>query len=79
MQHGTNEQQQLVRTCIENGDEQHFDEILAAITGSGALDYTRHQAEKMAQHATNTISSLSISQFKDSLIQLCAFAVDRNH
>ena len=79
MQHGTNEQRQLVRTCIENGDEQHFDEILAAITGSGALDYTRRQAEKAAQDAANVISSLPISQFKDSLIQLCAFAIDRNH
>eukprot|EP01032_Pedospumella_encystans_P038896 gene38896-44092_t len=35
MSHGTEEQRQLVRSCIENGDEQHFDTILAAITGSG--------------------------------------------
>jgi len=79
MQHGTDEQRQFVRTCIENGDEQHFAEILKAITTSGALDYTRHQAEKAARHATNAISSLPNSQFKDSLIKLCAFAVDRNH
>ena len=79
MQHGTDEQRQFVRTCIKNGDEQHFAEILKAITNSGALDYTRHQAEKAARHATNAISSLPNSQFKDSLIKLCAFAVDRNH
>lgn len=79
MQHGTPKQRQLVRACIENGDEQHFDEILAAITGSGALDYTKREAEKAAQRAANSISSFPVSQFKDSLIQLCAFAVDRNH
>lgn len=79
MQHGTPQQRQLVRSCIENGDEQHFDEILAAITGSGALDYTRNEAEKAAQRAANSISALPNSQFKDSLLQLCAFAVDRNH
>lgn len=79
MQHGTPEQRYLVRACIENGDEQHFDEILAAITSSGALNYTRNEAEKAAQRAANSISALPNSQFKDSLLQLCAFAVDRNH
>ncbi len=79
MQNGTPEQRQLVRTCIENGDEQHFDEILAAITGSGALDYTKREAEKAARRAAASISQLTNSQFKDSLLQLCAFAVDRNH
>lgn len=79
MENGTPEQRALVRSCIENGDEQHFDEILAAITTSGALDYTRHEAEKAAQRAAAAISGLPNSQFKDSLLQLSAFAVDRNH
>lgn len=79
MQHGTAQQRELVRSCIENGDEQHFDEILAAITGSGALDYTKQEAEKAAQRAASAISSVPNTQFKDSLLQLCAFAVDRNH
>lgn len=79
MQHGTPEQRQLVRSCIETGDEQHFDEILSAITGSGALAYTKSEAEKAAQRAKNSISSLPNSHFKDSLLQLCAFAVERNH
>jgi len=79
MENGTPEQRALVRSCIENGDEQHFDEILAAITTSGALDYTRREAEKAAQRAAAAISGLPNSQFKDSLLQLSAFAVDRNH
>lgn len=79
MQHGSPEQRQLVRACIENGDEQHFDEILAAITGSGALDYTKREAEKAARRAANSISGMAHSHFKDSLLQLCAFAVDRNY
>ncbi len=79
MEHGSAEQRALVRSCIENGDEQHFDEILAAITSSGALNYTRHEAEKASQRAAAAISGLPNSQFKDSLLQLSAFAVDRNH
>jgi octaprenyl-diphosphate synthase len=79
MQNGTPNQRELVRTCIQNGDEQHFDEILASITKSGALDYTRGKAEQAAQRATASIAPLSDSQFKDSLLQLSSFAVDRNH
>ncbi len=79
MQHGNPEQRQLVRDCIEQGDVQHFDAILAAITTSGALDYTKREAEKAAQRAAEAISSAPASIFKDSLLQLCAFAVDRNH
>jgi octaprenyl-diphosphate synthase len=79
IQNGTPEQRELVRACIENGDEKHFDDILAAITTSGALDYTRQEAEKSAQRASAAISSLADSPFKDSLLQLSTFAVKRNH
>jgi octaprenyl-diphosphate synthase len=79
MQNGTASQRALVRACIESGDEQHFDEILAAITSSGALDYTRRKAVQAGHRATASIGSLSNSQFKDSLLQLSAFAVDRNY
>jgi octaprenyl-diphosphate synthase len=79
LQNGTTAQRELVRTCIETGDEQHFDEILSAITTSGALAYTKSEAEKAARRATESISSLRASTFKDSLLQLSAFAVDRNH
>lgn len=79
MQNGTPEQRELVRACIENGDEQHFDDILAAITTSGALDYTRQEADKSAQRASAAIASLADSPFKDSLLQLSTFAVNRNH
>ena len=79
MQHGTPEQRELVRTCIETGDEQHFDAVLAAVTESGALQYTREQATLAADMARATIVGLPSGDFKNSLLNLCAFAVDRNH
>jgi octaprenyl-diphosphate synthase len=79
MQHGTPVQRQLVRSCIETGDERHFDEVLAAIQDSGALDYTKQTAQRASAQAEAAISSLPDTKFKDSLLQLCAFAVDRNH
>ena len=79
MQHGAPEQRELVRACIETGDEQHFDAVLAAVTESGALRYTREQATLAADTARATILGLPSSDFKNSLLHLCAFAVDRNH
>lgn len=79
IQHGTPTQRDLVRACIETGDEKHFDEILDAIKGSGALDYTKQAAQRAAAQAETAISGLVHTKFKDSLLQLCAFAVDRNH
>ena len=79
MEHGTPEQRELVRTCIEQGDEQHFDAVLSAVTSSGALDYTRREAESAARRAADAIADLPESVYKQSLLQLCSFAVDRNH
>ncbi|MFC7299197.1 octaprenyl diphosphate synthase [Herminiimonas aquatilis] len=79
MEHGTAEQRELVRSCIENGDEQHFDAVLFAVTTSGALDYTKRKAEEAAARATASIGTLPASQFKDALLKLSEFAVNRNH
>ena len=79
MENGTEEQRQLVRSCIEHGDEAQFEAVLAAVTSSGALDYTRQQAEQAARRAAEAIASLPDSVYKASLQQLCSFAVDRNH
>jgi octaprenyl-diphosphate synthase len=79
MENGTPEQRELIRACIENGDETHFDAVLSAVTNSGALDYTRREADAAAARAKAAIADLPDSEYKDSLLQLCTFAVDRNH
>jgi octaprenyl-diphosphate synthase len=79
MEHGTAEQRELVRSCIENGDEQHFDAVLQAVTTSGALDYTKRKAEEASARATASIAALPDNAFKDALLKLSAFAVNRNH
>lgn len=77
LQHGSDTQKDLVRTCIQNGDEKHFDTILEALRSSGAFEYTRREATQAAQRAAASIASLPHSQSKDSLLQLCDFAVAR--
>jgi octaprenyl-diphosphate synthase len=79
MEHGSTEQRSLVRSCIENGDEKHFDTVLSAVTSSGALDYTKKKAENAAARATVSLAGLPNNVFKDTLLKLAEFAVHRNH
>ncbi|CAN5895923.1 octaprenyl diphosphate synthase [soil metagenome] len=79
MKYGTEEQKNLVRVCIEEGDESKFDAILAAITHSGALDYTKNEAIKAASKATASLALLPENPYKQTLLALASFAVDRNH
>lgn len=79
IEHGTPEQRALVRSCIESGDEVHFDQVLLAVTSSGALTYAKEQAEAAARRAAASLDGLPNSQAKNSLLELSTFAVDRNH
>jgi octaprenyl-diphosphate synthase len=78
MQHGTAEQAALVRNAIEQGGRDDFTAVLAVVRSSGALDHARRVAESEALLAANAISALPASQYKDSLLQLRAFAVSRS-
>ena len=78
IQHGSAQQRDLVRACIANGDEAHFDEVLAAITHSGALDYTRRFAETARDRAKASIAAFPDSPGRDALLALADLAVERD-
>ena len=79
MRNGTAEEAALVRRAVSSGGLAELDDVMAAIRGSGALDYTRRQAEAEADTARAALSVIPDSQYRDSLIQLASFAVTRSH
>lgn len=79
MKYGTESQKNLVRRCIEEGDETKFDAILNAINESGALDYARSAALKAAKAAQSAIENFPDNEYRRTLQNLADFAVDRNH
>lgn len=79
MKNGSPEEQALVKACIEEGDESKFDAILSAITQSGALSYTKAEADKAAERAAKAIQDLTASPYKQALMDLAFLAVNRNH
>jgi octaprenyl-diphosphate synthase len=79
MRYGTPEQSAVIRGAVERGGLDEFAPVLVAVRETGALDYVRRQAESEAQRALAALESLPRSTYRDSLIQLAAFAVDRSY
>ncbi|WP_166419660.1 octaprenyl diphosphate synthase [Pseudoalteromonas sp. Z1A8] len=80
MQHGSEQQTQLIRDAIEhsNGME-HLEEILFALKQTNALEFTMQKAELEADKAIACLDFLGESDYKQALISLARIAVDRDH
>jgi octaprenyl-diphosphate synthase len=79
MQQGTPAQAACVRQAIESGGREQFAAVLAAVHASGALPHALEQARREADMARQSISSLPDSNYRDALVNLTVFAVERNH
>jgi octaprenyl-diphosphate synthase len=58
-----------------NGD---FSAVARIVTDNGSLDYSRMLAQREANAGRGALSALPPSDYKDSLLHLLAFAVDRD-
>jgi len=79
LQRGSAEQAALVRSAIEGGGRENFGAVLEAIRATGALEYVRNKAKGEAGLAREAISALSNSSYRDSLLELSTFAVERDY
>ncbi len=74
---GSESQKALIRHAIEHG-EADFDAVAFAIQETGALEHARQSAMAEADLASEALDAFPASGYKDSLLALCAFAVDRD-
>ena len=79
IKHGTSEEAALIRKAIEEGGLGGLKQVIAAIRRTGALDYTRRQAEAEARTASAALAGLPNSKPRDYLLQLADFAVTRDY
>ena len=79
MRNGTKEQAEMVKKAIETGGLETIDQIHEAIHSSGAIDYTSDCAKNEAKLAIDALEFLPNSQYKEALIFLANFSVNRNH
>ncbi len=78
MQRGTPEQGALIRQAIVNGEVERMPQIVEIVRATGALDATREAAQGQAQLASEALSTLPSSQWKEALLQLSADSIARS-
>ncbi|MCU7836395.1 MAG: octaprenyl diphosphate synthase [gamma proteobacterium symbiont of Taylorina sp.] len=79
MQHASVEQSEMIKTAIENGGLDQIEAITQTIHSVGALDYTREIARKEAEQAITQLEIIPDSDYKEALITLANFSVERSH
>ncbi|MEF7614834.1 octaprenyl diphosphate synthase [Aquincola sp. MAHUQ-54] len=78
MERGTDDERQLIRHAIEQGEVQRLDDIVAIVRRTGALDVTREAARKEADKARACLEALPTSAFREALLDLCVQSADRS-
>lgn len=78
MSHGSDEEAQMIINAIEQGGLEQIDEITRTIHNTGALDYTREVARDEADQAIAQLDIIPDSDYKEALITLANFSVERS-
>lgn len=79
MRHGNNAQQQIIRHAIEQGGLDDLPAVMEAVAATDALAQVRTMANSEAEKGCAAIAHLPDSDFKQALLALARFAVERNH
>ena len=77
MWNGNESQSKLIRKAIETGGKEQIREVMMAIEETGALAYTRNRAKIESEKALENLKDLPPSPYKEALVTLAYFAVDR--
>ncbi|MBE0438756.1 MAG: octaprenyl diphosphate synthase [Gammaproteobacteria bacterium] len=79
MKHGSKAQAQIIREAIENGQRDKIDDIITIIQETGAIDYTSQAAQNEVEQAKAALSMIVDSDYKQALISLAEFSVNRSY
>jgi len=79
IEHGTAEESAIVIDAIKNGNRDAFNAVYDIVKKTQAITYTEQRADEESQKAIAALAILPDSAYKDALIQLAKFSVQRNH
>jgi octaprenyl-diphosphate synthase len=77
MQNGTPAERDLIRSAIEDDSQSRLEDILAVIHSTGALEYTSQRAQEAASSAMDALRDVPESEYKQALLGLAEFSVQR--
>lgn len=79
LKHGTSTQQEHIRTALLEANRDRLDLILAAIESTQAIPYTYQLAKQHVTQAVDYLRDVPDSPYRDALIALAHFAVERTY
>jgi len=79
MEVGNDAQRHLVREAIESGKIESLDEIRQVIEDTGALQDTVEMAQSEATAAKQAIAGLDDSEYRQAMMFLADYAVERSY
>ena len=68
---------QVIRTAIEGSGLEHLPQIQNIIRSTGALEYTEQRAHEAADLAVAAIARLPSNEYRDALVTIAEFSVQR--
>lgn len=79
IQHGSETEAATIVNAIKTGNRDVFSEVYAVVQKTHAITYTENRANEEAQKAIDALTNLPESVYKEALIALAKFAVQRNY
>ncbi|MGR8980382.1 MAG: octaprenyl diphosphate synthase [Gammaproteobacteria bacterium] len=79
IQKGTEKEAQIIIDAIKSGNRDAFNEVYEVVQRTQAITYTEGRAEEEADKAVNALKILPDSEYKQALILLARFSVQRNY
>lgn len=77
LQHGTPAQANCIRNAITQASSDELELVLTAIESTGAIAYTYERGKYHVQQAIDQLNDIPHSPYRDALITLARFAVER--
>ena len=79
IEHANEGDAQIITDAIKEGDRNAFNDVYKIVQATGAIEYTEKRAEEEAQKAINALALIADSPYKQAMMQLAIFSVQRNY
>lgn len=79
MNHASKSEAKVIVDAIEQGCKEGFNAVHKIILSTKAIEYTEVRADEAAKRAVNALSCLQNSDYKNALISLARFTVQRDY
>jgi octaprenyl-diphosphate synthase len=79
IQNGSKKEAQVIIDAIKNGNRDAFNDVYAIVQRTKAIEYTEQRADQESIKAINSLNILPESEYKEALISLAKFSVQRNY